>query len=828
MCVQAHGNPRGLFVDSDGVIWYTNGKAMYRNIVYNPKRGTMWYSDWDSNGLRIDHEVPYHPYLYLKDSTGIDAISIYEEPLKKYEFDTSWERKEFCQSTKRTYFNLPPEQQFLIDHYWMFPQDENFSKFPLKVWFFDIEVFCADGFPNPIEARWPINVMTIFDYTEKRYHVFTTAEQYYPKEKNVVVHLYPNDEFGMIKGFVKFWRSDYPDIISGWYSWGYDIPYLCNRMKILYNNEDAPSKLSPVGRTYNRENAKIRLGSEEKTYEQLWTICGVSSIDLQAAYLKFARVKLASYSLNYVCDHEKVGQKLEHDGSLSDWWLTDPQEFIDYNVQDVALLVKLEDKLRFMELCRAVAYSGLCPLEQSLKTLSTIGGLAAIEAMHQNRIISSFDTSDAKVNYEGGFVSEPIPGFHNNILSIDANSMYPNALISFNMSNETKVGNVLPNGRGGFILTSVSGKTKDITKDEVYRIMKEKQVACTPNGILFSQRKEGIMPAVVSRIYNTRKAAKKEMLSIEKELVNMPDSPEKEEKRKKAECLILNGTECEPYLTSDYRIMLERPKEILIGAVLMQKALGGCRCVVGIEENKPVAISAMRAAIMELGLKNIEVAVLKKKYPQGGEKQLIDAVMHRQVRSGALPIDAGAVVQNVGTSLAVYEAVQKNKPLITNVLTITGKMLPAEKQHNYLYRIGIPLSFIIEQAGGVPEGAAKLVSGGPMMGRAIANPDATTVKGSSSVLYLDAEDTLRKEASACIRCGRCADACPMGLEPFLLNRLCKAGDLEALEANAMQDCIECGCCIYSCPANIPLLDRFRIAKGQVIGAIRARAAAQKQ
>jgi electron transport complex protein RnfC len=297
---------------------------------------------------------------------------------------------------------------------------------------------------------------------------------------------------------------------------------------------------------------------------------------------------------------------------------------------------------------------------------------------------------------------------------------------------------------------------------------------------------------------------------------------------KKAECLILNGTECEPYLTSDYRIMLERPKEILIGAALMQKALGGCRCVVGIEENKPEAVKVMRAAIAELSLADIEVAVLRKKYPQGGEKQLIAAVMRREVRSGALPIDAGAVVQNVGTSLAVYEAVQKNKPLITNVLTVTGAMLPAEKQHNYLYRIGTPLSFIIEQAGGVPEGAAKLVSGGPMMGKAIANVDATTVKGSSSVLYLDAPSTVRKEASACIRCGRCADACPMGLEPFLLNRLCKAGDLEALEANAVQDCIECGCCIYSCPANIPLLDRFRIAKGQVIGAIRARAAAQKQ
>ena len=293
------------------------------------------------------------------------------------------------------------------------------------------------------------------------------------------------------------------------------------------------------------------------------------------------------------------------------------------------------------------------------------------------------------------------------------------------------------------------------------------------------------------------------------------------------ECLILNGAECEPFLTSDFRIMVERPKEIVVGAAIMQKILGGCKCVIGIEENKPEAIEAMGKAVADLGYQGISVQPLKKRYPQGGEKQLIDAVMHRQVKSGALPISVGAVVQNVATSLAVYEAVQKNRPLITNTLTVTGDCLPVEKQHNYLFRIGVPLSFIAEYAGGIPEGAAKLVSGGPMMGRAIANIDACTVKGSSSILYLSEALTKRKPESNCIRCGKCADACPMGLEPFLLNRLYKAGDLGQLEDNAAQDCIECGCCLYSCPANIPLLDNIRQAKGQVMGVIRARAAAAK-
>lgn len=289
-----------------------------------------------------------------------------------------------------------------------------------------------------------------------------------------------------------------------------------------------------------------------------------------------------------------------------------------------------------------------------------------------------------------------------------------------------------------------------------------------------------------------------------------------------ADCLLVNGSECEPYLTSDYRIMLERPKEIIIGAAIMQMVLGGCRCVIAIEDNKPEAIKTMKAAMSELGYKNMEVLSMKKKYPQGGEKQLIDAVLGRQVGSGALPISVGCVVQNVATSLAVYEAVQKNKPLITNTLTVTGDCLPESAQHNYLFRIGMPLSFIAEQAGGVPDCVAKIVSGGPMMGKAVANMDASTVKGSSSLLFLSKEATKRKQEGYCIRCAHCAESCPMGLEPFLINRLYKAGDLAGMEAASAQDCIECGCCQYECPASIPLVDNIRMAKGQVMAEIKKR------
>ena len=289
-------------------------------------------------------------------------------------------------------------------------------------------------------------------------------------------------------------------------------------------------------------------------------------------------------------------------------------------------------------------------------------------------------------------------------------------------------------------------------------------------------------------------------------------------KDKKAECLILNGTECEPYLTSDDRIMRERPEEILLGGVIMMKALGVTRGYVGIEENKPAAIASMTEAAK--AYPQIEVVTLKKRYPQGGEKQLIDAVIRRQVPSGGLPIETGAVVQNVGTSLAVYEAVQKNKPLIDNVITVTGSCLPV--QHNYKVRIGTPMSKILEVAGGVPEKAAKLISGGPMMGRAIANPDAATVKANGAILLLTDEETRRRPESNCIRCSKCASACPMGLEPWLLNKLGRAGLHAELEQERVYDCIECGCCSFTCPAGIPLLDVIRISKAEVMKIMRSR------
>ena len=283
-------------------------------------------------------------------------------------------------------------------------------------------------------------------------------------------------------------------------------------------------------------------------------------------------------------------------------------------------------------------------------------------------------------------------------------------------------------------------------------------------------------------------------------------------------CVIINGAECEPYLTSDYRVMMEMPEQVLIGGTILMKALGVDKCYIGIEENKPEAIKKLKALAPQY--KGVEIVTLKKKYPQGGEKQLIDAVIGKKVPSMGLAVDTGAVVQNVGTAFAVYEAVQKNKPLFEGIMTVTGDCL--EHQRNFIHRVGTPLSFIMEYSGGVPEKASKLISGGPMMGKAIVNVDAPTLKGTSSILYLTEEQTKRKAESNCIRCGKCVSACPMGLEPYLLNKLGRASRMDELEEHHVYDCIECGCCSFTCPAFIPLLDTIRQSKAAVMKIMKSR------
>jgi electron transport complex protein RnfC len=290
----------------------------------------------------------------------------------------------------------------------------------------------------------------------------------------------------------------------------------------------------------------------------------------------------------------------------------------------------------------------------------------------------------------------------------------------------------------------------------------------------------------------------------------------------KAEILIINGVECEPYLTSDYRTMLERGEELLTGVEILMRALSVERAVIGVENNKPDAVAHLRELAAKGNYRGIDIMPLKTRYPQGGEKQLIAAVTGRQVPPPpALPISVGVVVCNASSAVAVYEAVQKNKPLIERVVTITGKKL--KEPRNLLMRFGVPIKDLIELAGGLPEGNVKVLNGGPMMGRAVVDINTPVMKGCSGITILTGKEASRHEELSCIKCAKCVSACPMGLEPYMLAKLGKLQKWDKAEEYNAVDCIECGCCSYTCPSYLPLLDYIRLAKQTVMANIRTRA-----
>lgn len=292
----------------------------------------------------------------------------------------------------------------------------------------------------------------------------------------------------------------------------------------------------------------------------------------------------------------------------------------------------------------------------------------------------------------------------------------------------------------------------------------------------------------------------------------------------KAECIIVNAVECEPYITSDYRLMMEHPDEIIAGLELLMKAAKVERGYIGIEENKPEAIKLLTEKTANDS--RIEVIPLAQKYPQGGEKQLVDAVIHRQVPAPpAIPVNVGAIVQNVGTTFAVYEAVMKRKPLIERYTTVTGKRI--KRPGNFLVRIGTPFSQLIEACGGMPEGNNKVLAGGPMMGKAVISLNTPVCKGTNSITVISGDEAHRKKVQPCIRCAKCVSVCPMGLEPYLIATLSAFKEYERAENEDIVSCIACGSCQYTCPSGRPILDNILQGKAVVMGMIRERTAKAK-
>lgn len=283
---------------------------------------------------------------------------------------------------------------------------------------------------------------------------------------------------------------------------------------------------------------------------------------------------------------------------------------------------------------------------------------------------------------------------------------------------------------------------------------------------------------------------------------------------KKIDIVIINGAECEPYLTADHRVMLEMPEEIIFGLKVMIKALGAEKGIIGIEDNKSDAIRVMEQVVK--GEENISIAHLHTKYPQGAEKMLIQVTTGRKVPAGGLPLDIGVVNHNVGTAVAIANAIRQGTPLIERVLTVTGAGV--NRPANLLVRVGTLVSEVLESRGGLNDSTLKLIIGGPMMGLAQPSADIPVIKGTSGILALTDQDVYLAESSPCIRCAKCVDACPVQLLPTAIAQAAEHELFKRAEKLHAVDCFECGCCSYVCPSKIPLTQWIRIAKAEIINA----------
>jgi len=281
--------------------------------------------------------------------------------------------------------------------------------------------------------------------------------------------------------------------------------------------------------------------------------------------------------------------------------------------------------------------------------------------------------------------------------------------------------------------------------------------------------------------------------------------------KSKIDTLLINGVECEPYLTADHSLMLAKAPEIVVGIHILLKALGIQKAIIGIEANKQDAIQKFLDICK--GNQQIQVAALKVKYPQGGEKQLIKALLNREVPKGGLPHQVGVIVHNVGTIFAIYEAVQHHKPLTDRVVTVTGKKV--KDPGNFWVKIGTPIKDLIDAVGGMPTDTRKILNGGPMMGKALKNLDVPVTKGTSGIVMISDTEAERETAMSCIKCARCISVCPMGLEPYLLMDLVEKNRPQITFDNDVMTCIECGSCSYICPSHRPLLDYIRYGKDLV-------------
>lgn len=488
----------------------------YRNAAYDAKNQEVEIYTWSENGDRISYRTKFYPYFFIEDDKGTD-LSIYNTKLKRREFKSHYEKNDFIKRTglKRIFENFGVVQHCLIDTFWKYNETEEFSKFPIKVYYVDIECVAKNTMPDPKDPQTPINVITIYDSFTKKFFVWG-LNPYTPKQQNVK-YVHCRTETDLLHNFIEFMKKDPCDVLSGWNSALFDIPYIVNRIRMLIGDAIV-SELSPVKNVYPR-TFMGKFGREETQ----WQIDGISLVDYMDIYKRFSFKNSQSYKLDYIGEVELGEKKIDYgDRDLYDLMNEDWDLFVDYNIQDVNLLVKLEEKLQFINLLRMLSCVGLTTLEGAMGTLSTITGSTAIRARRKGQRIPTFirDADDGSKN-PGAYVAEPTPGFQKNVVSFDANSLYPNVMISLNMSPETKVGVIVDTDDNHVTIKHVNGQTFKLTKENFAKFVKKDDIAISKARVLFSQKKQGIVPELVDHYYQERKRIQKELKTCKQQLAEI-------------------------------------------------------------------------------------------------------------------------------------------------------------------------------------------------------------------------------------------------------------------------------------------------------------------
>lgn len=490
----------------------------YRNAVYNYKTETVELYTWTENGDRIVTSVPCLPHFYYEDNNGHET-SIFNTKLKLKEFKNHFDKYKFIKERglSRIFDNYTPVQQVLINQYWNHNDSEEFVKHPLKIYFVDIEAVGSNGFSSPHDPQEEICVITLFDTQKQKYMVWG-LQQYSSKSPDVLYNFCTSEQELLLK-FIDYFQLDPPDILSGWSSDRYDVPYIINRIvKIL--GDDSADRLSPHQRRYTKLFAG-KFGKQEIVHR----IDGISCVDYLDIYKKFCPNNRESYKLDYIGQVELDQAKVDYgDQSLYEFMTNDWETFVDYNIQDVRLLVKLEENLKYIELLRMLAYVGCTTFESALGTVSVVTGAAAIEARKRNqRLLTTVVNEDELKDFEGGHVSVPLVGRHSSIVSFDANSLYPNTMITLNTSPETKIGRIIEIDTNKISIRNVDGIVVDMTTKEFQNFLIKEKVSVSRAKILFSQKKKGILPELMDSFYKKRVKIRKELKKLKSESENCDD-----------------------------------------------------------------------------------------------------------------------------------------------------------------------------------------------------------------------------------------------------------------------------------------------------------------